>query len=92
MIFEIVFGVGRYFNELGMARAVQMLDDGATERTVAERLGVSRSVVARVWIRFQETGKYRRRPGKGRGRAKTAHHDRYLQTPGHGMSYVGLRL
>ena len=48
--FEIGCGVGRYLNEPEVVRAVQMLEDGATQRTVAERLGVSCSVVARLWI------------------------------------------
>ncbi len=77
--FEIGFGVRRYLNEPEVASAVQMLEDGVTQRTVAERLGVSRSVVARLWIRFQESGRYRRRPGQGHGRATIAREDRYLQ-------------
>ncbi len=56
-----------------------MLEDGATLRTVAESLRVSRSIVARLWRRFQETGRYRRRPEQGRGRATTARQDRYLR-------------
>ncbi len=40
---------------------------------------MSLRVVSRPWIRFQETGSYRRRPGQGRGRATTARQDRYLQ-------------
>ena len=66
-------------NEPEVAKAVQMLEGGATQRTVAEKFAVSRTVVARLWIRFEETRRYRRRPGQGRGRATTARQDRYLR-------------
>ena len=51
-IFEIGYGVRRYLNETEVDRVVQMPDDGVTQRTVAERVGVSRSVVARLRIGF----------------------------------------
>ncbi len=51
VICEIGCGVRRYLNEPEVARAVQMLEDGAAQKTIAERLGVNRSVVARLWIR-----------------------------------------
>ncbi len=53
-----------------------MLEDEATHRTVAERLGVSRNVVARLWI-----------PGQGRERATTARQDHYFQN----MAYCNRR-
>ncbi len=78
VIFEISFGVRRYLNETEVVRAVQMLEGAASQRTVAERLGAKRSVVARLCIRLQETGRYRR-PRQGCGRDTTARQDRYLQ-------------
>ena len=39
---------------------------------------MSRSVVAPVWIRLRETGRYRR-PGQGPRRSTTARQDRYLR-------------
>ncbi|GFY14367.1 transposable element Tcb2 transposase [Trichonephila clavipes] len=42
-------------------------------------VGVARSVVARLWNRFQETGNVRRRPGAGRPPATTSTDDRYIQ-------------
>ncbi len=79
VISEFGIGVRRYSNEPQVARAVQMLEDRGTQSTVGERLGVGRSVVARLWMRFQETGRYRPRPGQRRGRATTARQDRYLR-------------
>ncbi|GFV02059.1 transposable element Tcb2 transposase [Trichonephila clavipes] len=37
-------------------RAIGRLESGQTQRSVADAVGVARSVVARLWNRFQETG------------------------------------
>ncbi|GFW45896.1 HTH_Tnp_Tc3_2 domain-containing protein [Trichonephila clavipes] len=50
-----------------------------TQRSVADAVGVARSVVARLWNRFEKTGNVRRRPGAGRPRATTSTDDRYIQ-------------
>ncbi|GFU05057.1 transposable element Tcb2 transposase [Trichonephila clavipes] len=55
------------------------LESGQTQRSVADAVGVARSVVARLWNQFQETGNVRRRPGVGRPRATTSTDDRYIQ-------------
>ncbi|GFS63947.1 uncharacterized protein TNCV_1129291 [Trichonephila clavipes] len=60
-------------------RVIGRLGSGQAQRSVAEALGVARSVVARLWNRFQETGNVRRRPGAGRPRATTSTDDRYIQ-------------
>ncbi|GFS84719.1 hypothetical protein TNCV_4608221 [Trichonephila clavipes] len=41
-------------------RVIGRLESGQTQR--ADAVGVARSVVARLWNRFQETGNVRRRP------------------------------
>ncbi|GFU55061.1 hypothetical protein TNCV_425681 [Trichonephila clavipes] len=51
----------------------------ANTTCVADAVGVARSVVARLWNRFQGTGNVRRRPGAGRVRATTSFDDRYIQ-------------
>ncbi|GFX97564.1 transposable element Tcb2 transposase [Trichonephila clavipes] len=51
----------------------------ANTNSVADAVGVAKSVVARLWNRFQETGNVRRRPGAGRPRATTSTDDRYIQ-------------
>ena len=61
-------------------RAVEMLEMGFPRRQVADVLVVSQSVVARLWARFQETGRYTRRPGQGRGRCTADVQDRYVRT------------
>lgn len=75
----MVDAVRRILREPEVARAVQLLEEGAVQRVVADRLGVARSVIARLWRRYQETGRYTRRPGQGRPRITTAREDRYLQ-------------
>ena len=57
-----------------------MLQMGFPQRQVADILCVSQSVVARLWPRFQETGRYIRRPGQGRGRCTTDAQDRCVRT------------
>ncbi|GFV17495.1 uncharacterized protein TNCV_2811041 [Trichonephila clavipes] len=49
------------------------------KHTTADAVGVARSVVARLWNRFQETGNVRRRPGEGRPRTTTSTDDQYIQ-------------
>ncbi|GFW21453.1 transposable element Tcb2 transposase [Trichonephila clavipes] len=56
-------------------RVIGRLESRQTQRSVADAVGVARSVVARLWNRFQETGNVRRRPGAGRPRATTSTDD-----------------
>ncbi|GFW39049.1 HTH_Tnp_Tc3_2 domain-containing protein [Trichonephila clavipes] len=69
----------RYLPESMAWRVIGRLESGQTQRSVADAVGVARSVVARLWNRFQEKGNVRRRPGAGRPRATTSTDDRYIQ-------------
>ncbi|GFT23667.1 transposable element Tcb2 transposase [Trichonephila clavipes] len=60
-------------------RVIGRLESGQTQRSVADAIGVARSVVARLRNQFQETGNVRRRPGAGRPRTTTSTDDRYIQ-------------
>ncbi|GFS81383.1 HTH_Tnp_Tc3_2 domain-containing protein [Trichonephila clavipes] len=64
-------------------RVIGRLESGQTQRSVADAVGVARSVVARLWNRFQETENVRRRPGAGRPRTTTSTNDRYIQLTAH---------
>ncbi|GFX16582.1 hypothetical protein TNCV_23531 [Trichonephila clavipes] len=55
------------------------LKSGQTQHSVADAVGVAKSVVARLWNRFQETGNVRRRPGACRPRATTSTDGRYIR-------------
>ncbi|GFY15957.1 transposable element Tcb2 transposase [Trichonephila clavipes] len=59
-------------------RVVGRLEGGQTQAEVAQAIGVSQSVISRIWNRFLETGSAGRRPGQGRRRATTPKEDRYL--------------
>lgn len=59
-------------------RALAWLDDGISGRAVSRRLGVSHSVVQRLWERFQNTGSTDHRPRSGRPRATGRRDDRFL--------------
>jgi len=72
-------GVRRNLNPTEVAMAVEMLLDGHSQREVARIVGVSQSVVARMWRRYQESGQFTRRPGQGRSRCTTDADDRYIR-------------
>ncbi|GFU39795.1 transposable element Tcb2 transposase [Trichonephila clavipes] len=59
-------------------RVVGRLDGGQTQAEVVQAMGVSQSVISRIWNHFLETGSEGRRPGQGRRRATTPNEDRYL--------------
>ncbi|GFW41704.1 transposable element Tcb2 transposase [Trichonephila clavipes] len=59
-------------------RVVGRLEGDQTQAKVAKAIGVSQSVISRIWNRFLETGSAGRRPGQGRRLATTPNEDRYL--------------
>ncbi|GFV25103.1 transposable element Tcb2 transposase [Trichonephila clavipes] len=59
-------------------RVVCRLEGGQTQAEIAQAIGVSQSVISRIWSRFLETGSASRRPRQGRRRATTPNEDRYL--------------
>ncbi|GFX22062.1 transposable element Tcb2 transposase [Trichonephila clavipes] len=59
-------------------RAVDRLEGGQTQAKVAQAIGVSQSVISRIWNSFLETESADRRPGQGRRRATMPNEDRYL--------------
>ncbi|GFY15601.1 transposable element Tcb2 transposase [Trichonephila clavipes] len=59
-------------------RVVGRLVGGQTPVEVVQVIGVSQSVISRIWNRFLETGSAGRRLGQGRRRATTHNEDRYL--------------
>ncbi|GFW60426.1 transposable element Tcb2 transposase [Trichonephila clavipes] len=57
---------------------VGRLEGGQTQAEVAQAIGVSQSVISRIWNCFLETGSAGRRPGPGHRWATTPNEDRYL--------------
>ncbi|GFW47850.1 hypothetical protein TNCV_251791 [Trichonephila clavipes] len=54
------------------------LEGGQTQAEVAQAIGVSQSVISRIWNRFLEPGSAGRRPGQGRRWATKPNEDRYF--------------
>ncbi|GFT19784.1 transposable element Tcb2 transposase [Trichonephila clavipes] len=59
-------------------RVVGRLEGGQTQTEVMKAIGVSQSVISRIWNRFLETGSAGGRPGQGCRLATTPNEDRYL--------------
>ncbi|GFT92778.1 transposable element Tcb1 transposase [Trichonephila clavipes] len=59
-------------------RVVGRLEGSQTQAEVAQAIGVSQSVISRIWNRFLETESAGRRPGQGRRRATTPNEERVL--------------
>ncbi|GFX91916.1 transposable element Tcb2 transposase [Trichonephila clavipes] len=59
-------------------RVVCRLEGGQTQAEVAQAIGVSQSVISRIWNRFLEIESPGRRQEKGRRRATTPKEDLYL--------------
>ena len=68
----------RQLSTADRGRAIAWLQDGATQRNVAQRLNVSQSTIGRLWIRFLDTGNVTNRPHSGRSRSTTEREDQYL--------------
>ncbi|KAF2899252.1 hypothetical protein ILUMI_06923 [Ignelater luminosus] len=69
----------RHLTPLKVIRALTLLEEGNTQRYVAERLGVRQSVVWRLWRQYQITGNVTRRHEQRCHRATTALDDRFLR-------------
>lgn len=71
--------IRRHMDLPTVTRAITLLQEGHSQRSVALQLGFSRRAVQNAWNRFQETGRLTRRRGTGRVRATTAQEDRYVR-------------
>ncbi|GFW89085.1 transposable element Tcb2 transposase [Trichonephila clavipes] len=67
-----------HLTDLEAWRVVGGLEGGQTQTEVAQAIGVSQSVISRIWNRFLETGSADRRPGQGRRWATATNGDCYL--------------
>lgn len=67
----------RHLTTSEMLRAVGMIEGGQSQSHVARELNTSRSVINRLWLRYQVTGDVKERH-QGRGRKTTARQDRFL--------------
>ena len=68
----------RHLSQDEMNRGIGMLHSGLSQRHVANVLGVSQSVVSRMWNRFITTGSVRHLHAGGRERSTNEVQDRFL--------------
>ena len=68
----------RHLSQDEMNRGIGMLHSGLSQRHVANVLGVSQSVVSRMWNRFITTGNVRHLHAEGRERSTNEVQDRFL--------------
>ncbi|GFV43009.1 transposable element Tcb1 transposase [Trichonephila clavipes] len=59
-------------------RNIGRLECGRTQLEVSEELGITQSVISRLWQRFQNDGNVNRCYSTGRPRVTTPNEDRYL--------------
>ncbi|GFV55275.1 HTH_Tnp_Tc3_2 domain-containing protein [Trichonephila clavipes] len=59
-------------------RVIGCLVCGCTQLEVSEELGITQSIISRLWQRFQDDGNMSRHYSTGRPRATTPNEDRYL--------------
>ena len=68
----------RHLTQVEMNRDIGMLHSGLSQRHVAKVLGVSQSVVSRMWNRFITTGNVRHLHAGGRERSTNEVQDQFL--------------
>src|SRR5580765_2160443 len=76
--FEKKLKTVRFFTTVQRAQIIALLEEGVNQIHVAKRMGVHRSSISRVWARYQETGRFRRRRGQSRRRVTSAREDRLI--------------
>ena len=59
--------------------ALGMLESGPKQTDVAQRSGVHRTTIARLWVCFNTRGSFDDRPRPGQRRATTTLQDRYIR-------------
>ncbi|GFV57937.1 HTH_Tnp_Tc3_2 domain-containing protein [Trichonephila clavipes] len=59
-------------------RIIELLECGGTQLGVSEELGISQSIISRIWQQFQDDGNVSRCFSTGRPRFTTPNEDRYL--------------
>lgn len=68
----------RNLREDEAVKAVTLINEGYSQRYVANLLGVTQSTISRTFKRFNELGSYSRTPGQGRKKSTNARDERYL--------------
>ncbi|GFS70797.1 uncharacterized protein TNCV_1232011 [Trichonephila clavipes] len=75
---HIVMAQMKHLNDFLRGRIIGRLECGRTQLEVSEKLGISQSVISRLWQRFLDDGNVSRCYSTGRPRVTTPNEDRYV--------------
>ncbi|GFX08361.1 transposable element Tcb1 transposase [Trichonephila clavipes] len=75
---RIVMAQRKHLDDFLRGRIIGRLECGRTQLEVFEKLGITQSVISRLWQRFQDDGNVSRCYCTGRPRVTTPNEDRYL--------------
>ncbi|GFT25705.1 transposable element Tcb2 transposase [Trichonephila clavipes] len=75
---RIVMAQSKHLDDFLRARIIGRLEWGRTQREVSEELGITQSVISRLWQRFQDDGNVSRCYSTGHPRVTTLNEDRYI--------------
>ncbi|GFX77048.1 transposable element Tcb1 transposase [Trichonephila clavipes] len=75
---RIVMAQRKHLDGFLRARIIGRLECGRTQVEVSEELGITQSVISRLWQRFQDDGNVSRCYSTGRPRVTTPNEDRYI--------------
>ncbi|GFT25746.1 transposable element Tcb1 transposase [Trichonephila clavipes] len=80
----IVMAQRKHLDGFLRGRIIERLECGRTQLEVSEELGITQSVIFRLWQRFQDDGNVSRCYSTGRPRVTTPNEDRYLSVTANG--------
>ncbi|GFX45570.1 uncharacterized protein TNCV_2741051 [Trichonephila clavipes] len=75
---RIVIAQRKHLDDFLRGRIIGRLQCGRTQLEVSEELGITHSVIFRLWQRFQDNGNVSRLYRTGHPRVTTPHDDRYI--------------
>ncbi|GFW77732.1 uncharacterized protein TNCV_134231 [Trichonephila clavipes] len=75
---RIVTAQRKHLEDFLRGRIIGQLECGRTQLEVSEELGISKSVISRLWQRFQDDGNVSRCYSTGCPRVKTPNEDRHI--------------
>ncbi|GFX62398.1 uncharacterized protein TNCV_1381231 [Trichonephila clavipes] len=75
---RIVMAQRKHLDDILRGRIIGQLECERTQLEVSEELGITQSVISRLWQRFQDDGNVSRCYNTGRPRVTTLNEDRYL--------------
>ncbi|GFW39659.1 transposable element Tcb2 transposase [Trichonephila clavipes] len=78
---RIVMAQRKHLDYFSRGRIIGRLECGRTQLEVSEELGMTQSVIFRLWQRFQDDGNVSRCYSTGHPRVTTPNEDRYLAVP-----------